>query len=220
MRKHLKSILLIVIGLISFGSIIDSRMSKKDFKIKTQWVDKLDGDFNFKTKWNYPEGIFRNQFGQLSCDGFCPQGIESMIDTNGKIYSDSLNKFYQLVDTTHQFHSISCNTSCEEWAGTDFITITRLNKNHIICSTLANAGTHCCLILEINKETCIPKIEINSISSPGTKNYYCKSGFIKIDKEFWKQGILKADFDFNFDNTDSPDRKLFWKGKIFSEIEM
>ena len=219
MSKLIKYRLFLLIGLLSLGFAINFGCNDKYSRIKIQWVDNLMGDFDFRTTWSYSEGVYRNRFGQLSCDGFCPEGIESMIGMNGKINPDSLTRFYQLVDTTHQFHSILCEAWCYEWAGTDFITAKQTNKNRIICSTQTNAGTHCSLIFEINNDNCIPRIELNSIAASGLKTYDCKDGFIKIDKNSWIKGILKAEFTFDFNNTDERDRKMFWKGKIYTRIE-
>ena len=168
MKKWTNKILILLIGISSFGFIIDTKNIDKDIVIKIQWIDNFSGDFDFRTKWRYPEGIYKNQFGQISCDGFCPEGTESMKDSEGKIYTDSLTKFYQLVDTTHQFYSISCEAWCYEWAGTDFVTA-KQNKNQITCFTHLNSGTHSKLILEIKNDTCIPRIELNSVSTPGLK---------------------------------------------------
>ena len=33
------------------------------------------------------------------------------------------------------------------------------------------------------------------------------------------QGIIKAGFNFDFENTDEPRKKMFWKGKIYTLIE-
>jgi len=219
MRILIKNILILIIGFSYFGFAVDSKFCDKDTEIRIKWVDNLNGDFGFITKWSYPEGIFKNKFGQLSCDGICPKGIESMKDSEDKIYADSMPRFYQLVDTTHLFHSISCEAWCYEWAGTDFITAKQKNKNQITCVTHSSSGTHCKLILEIKNDTCIPRIELNSISSLGLKTYYCQGGFIKIDRESWIKGILKAEFDFDFNNTDEPVREMFWKGKIYTMIE-
>jgi hypothetical protein len=219
MSRLLKQILILLIGFLSFGFIANTMINGKSCKIKVHWIFDLKGDFDFRTKWSYPEGIYRNEFGQLSCDGFCPEGTESMKDSVGKIYTDSLSKFYQLVDTTHRYHSILCEARCYEWSGTDFIKAKQTNRNLITCTTLTNVGTHCSLILEITNDTCIPRIELNSISQPGLKTYYCKSGFIKIDKDLVKKGILKAEFNFDFNNSEEPDRQMFWKGKIYTTIE-
>jgi hypothetical protein len=212
---NIMPIRLILILLIVFFSLGFSH----DHKIQIQWIDNLKGNFDFRTKWSYPEGVYKNGFGQLDCDGLCPEGIESMKDDQGIIYPDSSAKFYHLLDTTHQYHSISCEALCYEWAGTDFISALRANNNRLLCSTQTNAGTHCSLIFEILNNSCIPRIALNSITPIGRKTYYCAGGFIKIDKKMWSQGFLKAEFNFNFSNTDEPGQKLFWKGRIYTKID-
>ena len=219
MSNWIKNLLILSVGFPSFGFAVDSGSNDKVSPITIQWIDNLKGDFSFRTKWSYSEEVYRNEYGQLSCDGLCPEGIESMKDDDGKIYPDSLTKFYQLVDTTHHFHSISCEAWCYEWGGTDFITAKQTDKNRIICSSQKSAGTHCSLIIEISGDACLPRIELRSISMPGLKTYYCKGGFIKIDKNSRAQGILKAEFDFDFNNTYEPDQKMFWKGKMYTLIE-
>ena len=212
----MKHILILLIVILSFGFVNNKGIHDKECQIKIQWIKNLQGDFDFRTKWSYPEGIYRNKSGQLVCDGFCPEGTELMRDSEGKIFPDSLPRYYQLVDTIRRFHSVLCEAWCYEWAGTDFVEAKRLNKEQVICYTLMNAGTHCSLILELNNDVCIPRIELNSISSPGVKTYYCRGGYIKIDKCCWTKGILKADFNFDFNNTDEPEHKMYWKGKIYT----
>jgi len=186
-------------------------------QIPVEWVKFAPGDFSFKNNWSYPEGVYRNNFGQLSCDGFCPDGIDLMQDKDGRILPDSLPAFYKLIDTTHQLHSIQCDAWCYEWAGTDFITVEQPNKDTVFCATQTNAATHCSLILKITNEHCFPQIELNSISLSGQKSYHCTGGFIKISKELWSQGIMKAAFSFTFDHTENPGKPMFWKGNIYAK---
>lgn len=218
MNKILKRVLIIILGLSSFRFII-SNCNNSNKPLKIQWIENLKGDFDFKNQWSYTEGIYRNRHGQLDCDGLCPEGIKSMKDEQGKIYPDSLTRFYQLVDTTHQFHSILSEAECYEWAGTDFIKAKQTNKNEIVCYTQTNAATHSSLILEISNDFCAPRIELRSISEPDPKIYYCKGGYIKIDSNLYKQNILKAEFSFDFKNTDEVEKRMFWKGKIYTSIE-
>jgi hypothetical protein len=213
LKTNIRYLLLLLITIPSLGFTTDSN-APKSCPIRIQWVDTLQGDFSFTKNWNYPEGVYRNDFGQLDCDGMCPDEIEAMKDSNGKIYPASLKRFYKLLDTTHQFHSIACEAWCYEWAGTDFITSVKSDNNRIICTTQTTAATHCSLILEIINDTCIPRIELTSIAAPGLKIYAGKSGSITIDKTLWKKGIMKAEFNFDFNNTSEPGRKIFWKGKI------
>ncbi|HPE57429.1 MAG TPA: hypothetical protein PK904_13565 [Bacteroidales bacterium] len=217
MNKYFSYILIFLTAILSSGYVPESKL--EDDEIYIQWVNNLEGDFEFANEWSYPEGVYFNKFGQLSCDGICPEGIESMTDRDGKIYADSLVKFYQLLDTTHQHHSISCEAWCYEFSGTDFVTAKQIGKNQYTCFTHLNAGTHCRLILDINDNVCTPKIELRSITSPALKTYYCKGGSIKIDNDSWSAGILKATFDFEFYNSDDPESGMYWKGRILSRIE-
>lgn len=217
MTRHLTYIIL-TIGLISCGLIYDKNEKVKPREIKISWLDNLTGDFTFTENWDYPEGVYKNDFGQLSCDGLCPPEIDRMKDENGKIYEDSLKAFYQLVDTTHEFHSIQSDAWTYEWAGTNFVSAIRKNEDTTICYTHNNVATHSSLILTITKDKCIPIIKLNSVTPTGTKIYVCKGGQIEIDKSFWEKGILKANFDFTFDHKETPSKPMYWKGKIYAPI--
>ena len=196
--------------------------SKKELnsdEVPIIWVSNLNGDFSFKDNWSYPEGVYRNEFGQLSCDGFCSPEIDKMKDENGKIYADSLASFYKLVDTTHIFHSIKSDAWTYEWAGTNYLIAERKNKDTVVCYTENNVSTHSSLNLIIDKNTVKPTIVLNSIiDENGAKTYSCKNGQIEIDKTLWDKGILKATFDFNFYH-DEDIVKMYWKGNIYAQIE-
>lgn len=218
MTRNLTYIFLII-GLISCGLTFDKNGKVKSGEIEISWLDSLTGDFSFTKNWDYPEGVYKNEFGQLSCDGLCPPEIERMKDENGKIYKDSLKAFYQQVDTTHQFHSIRSEAGIYEWAGTNFATATRINAETIVCFTHNNLATHSSLILTIVKDKCIPTIELNSVVySAGKKTYACKSGRIEIDENFWENGILKANFDLVFDHKENLNKPMYWKGKVYATI--
>jgi len=198
-----------------------SSSGDKSVEIQIQWVDELDGDFSFKDIWSYPEGVYMNEFGQLSCDGFCPPEIDRMFDEDRRILTDSLDAFYSLVDTTHLFHSIESEAVAYEWVGTDFIKVKRPHKDTVICYTMNNAGTHSSLNLVITGNAVTSTIELNSITPyyDGIQSYYCSKGEMTIDKNLWEQGILKAEFDFKFVDKEFPDIQMYWKGKIYAEIK-
>ncbi len=210
--------LFVILLTISLSPIFSQEESNGTKKIKIKWVNNLKGDFSFKEQWSYPEGVYKNQYGQISCDGFTSDETAKMIDSSGRIYKDSLNAFYQLVDTTHLYHTIKSEAWCYEWTGTDFIEVKRVSENKVLAKTINNAATHSSLILEIGKDSCSSRIELNSITQSGKKTFYIKRGRIKIDKQYWKKGILKAKFDFIFDNTTEPAKQMFWKSKIFCRI--
>ena len=198
---------------------ITSKKKLNPGEMPLKWVNNLAGDFSFKDSWSYPEGVYRNEFGQLSCDGLCPPEIDKMIDENGKIYENSLELFYNLVDTTHIFQSIKSDTWTYEWAGTNYLIAERKNKDTVVCYTENNTATHSSLHLIITKNTVKPTIVLSSIiGKNATKIYSCKSGQMVIDKTLWNNGILKATFDFDFYN-DSATEKMYWKGNIYATIE-
>lgn len=209
----------LTIGLISCGLSSDKNEKVKPEEIEISWVDNLAGDFSFTKNWDYPEGIYKNEFEQLSCDGLCPPEIDRMKDENGKIHEDSLTAFYKLVDTTHQYHSIQSDAWTYEWAGANFVAVTKKNADTTICYTHNNVATHSSLILTIIKDKCIPTIELNSITRTGRKIYNCKGAHIEIDKSLWEKGILKANFEFVFDHSENPKKPMYWKGKIYATID-
>lgn len=188
-------------------------------KIAIQWANHLDGDFSFKEIWSYPEDVYRNEFGQLSCGGFCPPEVYEMKDENGRIRDEQLNAFYQLVDTTHQYHSIQSDAYTYEWAGTDFIKVVKINEDTVICSTYNNAGTHSSLQIIITQNHIEPSIILTSIIHNGSGIFFCKEGAMSIDRNAWQKGILKAAFDFTFDHPMSDGEYMWWKGLIYAKIE-
>lgn len=208
---------LLILGVISCDSTTKLKLNTGEILIT--WQDSIAGDFSFKEKEDYPEGVYKNEFGQLSCDGLCPPEIDGMKDENGRIYNDSLKAFYQLVDTTHQFYSIQSDAWTYEWAGTNFITFERVSKDSIFCYTHTNIATHCSLNLIIIKDIIKPLIFLNSMVPNDTKTYPCNGGQIAIDRKLWNKGIVKAEFNFTFEHKKNPDKLMYWKGKIYAKVE-
>jgi hypothetical protein len=218
--KNLLKCTWLVIWLFSCEEKRERSENIESGEVKVAWKENFSGDFSFKDNWSYPEGVYKNEFGQLSCDGLCPPEIDRMKAKNGMIIKDSLKAFYQLVDTTHQFYSTQSDAWCYEWAGTNFAVAKKINEDKVICFTQNNAGTHSSLNLIILKNKCIPTIKLNSVSFPNeTKTYTFKSGKIEIDNNLWNKGILKANFDFIFNHPEDPTKSMFWKGKIYTKIE-
>jgi hypothetical protein len=221
--QHMNKIILIILFLTlilpACGQKTNNQGSSDNGQIQIIWTNKISDDFSFTDKWSYPEGIYKNQFDQLCCDGFCPQRTYSMRDSSGRIFPDSLIAYYQLIDTTHLFHSIKCEAWCYEWAGTDFLKAQFLNRDSIKCYTLTNIATHCSLHLLISNNNCTPTIELNSISKSEKIIYTCSDGYIKIDKGSFENGILKTQFNFNFYHPENPKIKIFWRGIALTIIE-
>lgn len=182
------------------------------------WEDSISGDFSFKDSWSYHENIFKNSFGQLVCDGNCPIRTYKMKDSLDRIYDDSLAAYYQLIDTTHQYHTLSCEANCYEWVGSNLIRVERKKHELVICQTQMNVGTHTILTIRIDGNFSSHNLTLNSYRADiGKKVFEGSNGHLKIDKNLWKTGIMKADFEFEF-YTDNPKMPLFWRGKIYSKI--
>ena len=193
---------------------------KKDepVPVRIEWLKSIQGDFSFIKKWQYSEGIYKNKFGQLVCDGLCPEETETMINEDGSIKKEFLNTYYKYVDTSHLKHSIQCEAWCYEWAGTDFIEVQDRGNDTVVCKTLMNAATHCSLIIIIAQQNAYATIELKGVVKNRNAVYYCNGGKIRIIKEMWDQGIVKGNFDFTFHHPENPEKKMYWRGKIYSKI--
>ena len=211
--------LIFLYSLLLTASSSFGQSKKAATPIKIKWASSIQGDFSFVNKWSYPEGVELNKYGQLSCDGFCPQEAYTMIDSTGKIFKDSLTAFYKIVDTSHQSYSIKCKAWCYEWAGTDFIEAIHKSADTVYCYTLLNAATHCSLQLNIVGDKCFAIIDLNSIVKGGSANYNCTDGYITVDKTLWNKGIMKAVFSFNFKHKENPKKPIYWNGKILTKIK-
>ncbi len=167
-------------------------------------------------------GGYKNEYGQVSCDGFCPDKAESMKDSMEKIYPDSLASFYRLIDTTHQYHSAWCKSDCFEFGDANYIEVQKKSKDTVVCYTMCNASTHCSLRMVIVKDYCFAKVQLRSVSDGRNyqtpKAFSATVGIMVIDKTLWEKGILKASFNFYL-TSQSHIRKINWQGKAYKKIE-
>lgn len=195
-------------------------MQKDSGEITIEWKDSLPGDFSFKDEWSYKENVFKNEFGELICDGFCEENIDRFYEKDGHLKKDSITAFYKILDTTHVYHSLKSETNCYEWGGSDDFKIVKVTKETFDGFSSCNAGTHASLKLVIEGDKCLPLIELKSVmrTEPGTTTYHANGGQIQIDKGLLQKGILKAEFNFNFDHQIGKDSVIYWKGKIFAYI--
>ena len=216
MKIIFKILLIGITTLISCTSRSISTKSKNENLIK--WVNKLNGDFSFKNKWSYPEGIYINAYGQLSCDGFCPKRIDQMKDETGRIIEDSLEVFYSIMDTSHIYHSLKSSNKMYENSGTNFINFA-LRNNKIIGKTTTNASTHSTLTIELDDNSFDAFVDFNSIRDLGKHRFSLSNGNLEIDTMYYNEGIIKAFFEFEFHNSFDQSKELFWKGQIFSKIK-
>ena len=159
---------ILILGLVTFMSCTSKTITtntKNDRQIK--WSDTINGDFSFKDKWSYPEGIYLNVHSQLSCDGLCPTRIDKMKDETGRIIQDSLEIFYSIVDTSHLYHSLNSSNEMYEYSGTNFIDFS-VKDNKMIGKTNTNVSTHCSMtiILDGNKFNAFVAVSYTHLTLP------------------------------------------------------
>lgn len=218
MKKNTSFIILL--GLVTLLLLsVQKKENQAGLTLKIEWVKNMTDNFSFHHQWSYPEGVYKNKFGQLSCDGLCPSEIEVMKDANGKIYPDSLARFYAVVDTSHIPHSIQSEAYVFQWAGTNFIQFKKTKSNTVEGQTTCNAATHSSLHLTLDGNTCSAYIQLISTTDSPDMIFPLTRGSIQVDKEYYKRGVVKAIFDLEFENTASATDPLFWRGKIYAPIE-
>ena len=189
------------------------------------WVDSIADDFSFSEDWSYPEGVYENEWGQVSCDGLCPPGIYPLMNAQGRIYNDSLTKFYTLVDTTHHHFTHEGVARVYEYAGCNFAFATKLlGKVHI--QTSMNSATHTSLHIVFDPEVPFEKREFkiyllyNSVRPVPRAVFMALNGKIEISKSMFDDGIVQMRFDLSFQSEENdPNGLQTWKGKIVTEIE-
>lgn len=188
-------------------------------QVDFRWVDSLDGDFSFTENWDYPEGVYVNQWGQLSCDGFCPMEIDKMKDDQGRLFDDSLSAFYSIVDTTHRYFTHEGIVRTYEYGECNHAFAKVLNgKMHV--QTEVNVSTHTSLHIVFDAEVKLEtefKIYLiyNSIRNTKPIVYLARSGDLEISKKMFKEGIVKMSFDLKFEDiSNNPKFEQTWNGKI------
>jgi hypothetical protein len=193
--------------------------------VKLYWRTLPDSSFAFRKNWEYPEGVYKNEWGQISCDGFCPDGTDAMKDTKGRIFKNSLTAFYKIVDTKHKQQSIFTSTeNIPEYGDEYHIMVEHLKNNDTtFCYTEGNAATHSHLFLAFANGKCDAKVICHSIAvSENSKNkdiFWATYGHITVDSAAWHKDTLKARFYFEFDDNDSLSaEKMTWRGKIYAPI--
>jgi len=221
----IKFIIISLLFLFGISCKTNKKKTNSENRIKIEWVENLNGDFSFNKKWSYREGIYRNQNGDLRLDtGLFSLEFEKMInrmkDETGEVYKDSLTEYYKIIDTTHIFYSIKSEAKVYENTVYNHMEFSRMGNGEIKGETINNISGYSHLHIKLENDYCYAWNDYKSIFDLGNHIFNLKSGRILIDKSLFKQGIIKAEFDFNFKNTLELKKKLFWKGKIYSKIKV
>lgn len=215
-NKHLIRVLTIIIAVLTLSICLKPYPPYKSIPI--QMVDEIDADFSFAENWNYDWGVYENQYGQLSCDGLCPnEAYEMQVD--GRIIEDSIKAYYELIDTTHFHHTMQSKAEMYEWTGCDYIYVSRDSNMRISAETVITPGSHSTLHFQINRDKAKIWAHYNSIANVQPRNFSLKSGFIKVERQAFERDTIKAQFDLTFSNTLESDVALSWSGLIYAAID-
>lgn len=179
----------------------------------------IEGDFSFTKEWDYPMGVYVNQWGQVSCDGFCPERAWDMKVDGGRIPEDSLEVFYQIVDTTHQYHSLLSEFSQYELFDSDYLDFRKTDYGGVIGTSRCDAGNHSSLNIEIDSRHFYAWVDYTSITNGVPQRFELSKGTLTLDDKLLEQGIYKGSFDFEFANTLDPAVPLTWKGIFYNELK-
>ncbi|MCA6362715.1 MAG: hypothetical protein IM638_06730 [Bacteroidetes bacterium] len=188
-------------------------------RIAVNYVTTVPGNFSFTTQWSYNENVFRNRYGQLVCDGLCPERLLQLTDSTGRILPDSVQLYYSLFDTAHYYHTLSAKSSCSEFAGADFAYAQKQPDGSVLCHTTGSIATHCTLSFILTADSCVAYARLSSIIAGEDQSYSCTGGNISIDKELWKLGVLKGTFRFEFTDTASGREVIYWEGLVNCTVE-
>lgn len=199
-------------------------------QVTLNWEDEINEDFSFIEEWDYEEGVFMNKWGQLSCDGFCPHEIDILKDNEGRIYDDSLAKFYSIVDTSHLHYTYEGTTNAIAYGECHYAKATKVNgKIHI--QTMMNISTHSALHIILDpakKDDPLIRVYIiyNSIRAEKSKLYRAVNGEIDMIQRKLAEGIVHMRFDLDFQSEEDSLFEDFsnqglqhWEGKILVEVE-
>lgn len=191
-------------------------------QVDFSWVSSIDDDFSFTEEWDYVEGIYINQWGQLSCDGFCPMEIDALKDEQGRIYDDSLTKFYSIIDTTHYYFTHQGTVRAYEFGECNYAYVTEVD-GIIYLETEVNIATHTSLQIEFFPDpgSKIPfraYLYYNSIGNMRPKNYDVTHGTVEISSEAIRNGFIQMRFDLEFELDENDTEPQTWKGKIIVEL--
>jgi hypothetical protein len=89
-----------------------------------------------------------------------------MLDADGRIIEDSLTAYYQLVDTTHYYYTMTTNdpqTPDTLW----YIQAELSGQDTITCSTNMSGGVYTTMHIQIVKNHCFPFIKLISPGPDG-----------------------------------------------------
>jgi hypothetical protein len=182
--------------------------------IPISWFDELKSDYTFSKQWKYANDIELNDYQQIIC-WKCPTRAQKMLDKRKKIISDSMNVFYQLIDSTRHYYSLESRSSIINLNENHFIEVKKYGDFIIEGFTKSDDSSQCSLFFRM-KDNYITSW-IYQKKESGIKIFELKEGKFFADKSAFEMGILKANFSFVYQSENSF-KAIYWSGKINAKI--
>lgn len=201
-----------------FACIVSDKQyasEKNGYSIPIGWFQELKGDYSFAHEWEYADGIEVNDYQQIICSS-CPKRVQRMLDKRRKIITDSMNVFYQLIDSTRHYHSLKSRSTVINMEKNNYIQVKKYGDFTIEGFTKSNDTLNCSLFFRIKDNFIVSWAYFKSGST--TKIYNLKEGKFFVDKSAFDKGNLKANFSFVY-FSESEFKPLYWSGKIYSKIK-
>ena len=186
------------------------------FSIPISWFQELKGDFSFANEWQYSDGIELNDYQQIIC-WKCPQTAEKLLDKRRKIIADSMNTFYNLIDSSRHYYSLESRCSMADMKESKFISVKKYGDFTIDGVTKSSDSLNCSLFFRIKDDLIISWIYVKSQNNE-TEIYPMKDGKFFVDQGAFDNGILKANFSFVYYNRKNSLKALYWSGKMYAKI--
>lgn len=179
--------------------------------IPITWVESIKDDFSFTQQWEYPEGVYVNQYGQVDYDYADEFEPADMKELDGKVIIDSMGAFYKYVDTTHKYHTMQSQANFSEWAGSNYVFADRVDKDFVKCYAPYNVASHCELRFVLADSICQAVVTLHSVTDTIIE-YKANGGYFIIEKPAYDKRILKAKYYLAFTDADKP---RYWQGLIY-----
>ena len=220
MKKQVAITLLLAQGaLISVLNAQNTAKTNKDVSVLVTWVDTITGDFSFAQKWEYAYNITRNKWGELHRWYQPDMEPPGLFEPDGHIKKDSIAAYYKNTDTTHYYYNIYWESDCfSNRTESPDVLFVQFTPGNIFCTNTRSGKSNCKFRMNMGADSCHMNSTVVDVLPMDDVYYNGVSGYIKIDQHKYREGIIKAEFYFDFRHPYNPDEKHFWKGRMYVKM--
>ncbi|MBL7812638.1 MAG: hypothetical protein JNL57_10485 [Bacteroidetes bacterium] len=185
-------------------------------KVSIQWKDSVPGDYSFSREWSYNVNVFRNQKGQLVCDGFCDPQLEKLRTKDGIIPVKNRKAYYAAFDTSHFQCNAVISSTMPEFIGSRFFAI-RNTGDTFFLKTHGDPANHSWLELTLMGDSVKCNTRLLSISSDKNRHYEFLRGTVELDKNQYARRQLRGKFYLVFRESESG-KHMAWEGRMDGKL--